>query len=155
MNAVIEQSGGMHFIGISTTTAQKFIKKGTKRCICVLNGSQTLHVALQSKKEGGYFIYISKKVLKALNVKAGMKVKVELKEDNSNFQFTESEEWNEVMETDPIAKDIFYQLTPGNQRSILYLITSVKSTEKRIERSLHIAEQLKRGIHRAAELLKK
>ena len=84
-----------------------------------------------------------------------MTVQMELKEDESQFQFEEAEEWNEVLATDPIAKDIFDQLTPGNQRSILYLITRVKSSEKRIERSLHIAEQLKRGIHSAAKLMKK
>jgi len=145
----------MTFIGIGTSMAEKFVKKGVKRCICTLNGKSNLHVALQSRKEEGYFIYISKRVLKELSLKKGMTVQMELKEDESQFQFEEAEEWNEVLATDPIAKDIFDQLTPGNQRSILYLITRVKSSEKRIERSLHIAEQLKRGIHSAAKLMKK
>ncbi|MBW0162584.1 MAG: YdeI/OmpD-associated family protein [Sediminibacterium sp. Gen4] len=153
--AIIEESNGMTFIGIGTSMAEKFVKKGVKRCICTLNGKSNLHVALQSRKEEGYFIYISKRVLKELSLKKGMTVQMELKEDESQFQFEEAEEWNEVLATDPIAKDIFDQLTPGNQRSILYLITRVKSSEKRIERSLHIAEQLKRGIHSAAKLMKK
>lgn len=155
MKAVIDQSNGMYFIAISTSTAEKLIKKGIKRCICTLNGKSSLHVALQSRKEKGYFVYISKRVLKELNLRKGMAVQIELKEDESEFQFEEAEEWNEVLATDLIAKDIFDQLTPGNQRSILYLITRVKSSEKRIERSLHIAEQLKRGIHSAAKLMKK
>ena len=153
--AIIEESNGMTFIGIGTSMAEKFVKKGVKRCICTLNGKSNLHVALQSRKEEGYFIYISKRVLKELSLKKGMTVQMELKEDESQFQFEEAEEWNEVLATDPIAKDIFDQLTPCNQRSILYLITRVKSSEKRIERSLHIAEQLKRGIHSAAKLMKK
>ena len=153
--AIIEESNGMTFIGIGTSMAEKFVKKGVKRCICTLNGKSNLHVALQSRKEEGYFIYISKRVLKELSLKKGVTVQMELKEDESQFQFEEAEEWNEVLATDPIAKDIFDQLTPGNQRSILYLITRVKSSEKRIERSLHIAEQLKRGIHSAAKLMKK
>ena len=153
--AIIEESNGMTFIGIGTSMAEKIVKKGVKRCICTLNGKSNLHVALQSRKEEGYFIYISKRVLKELSLKKGMTVQMELKEDESQFQFEEAEEWNEVLATDPIAKDIFDQLTPGNQRSILYLITRVKSSEKRIERSLHIAEQLKRGIHSAAKLMKK
>ncbi len=153
--AIIEESSGMTFIAIGTSVAEKLIKKGVKRCICTLNGKSSLHVALQSRKEQGYFIYISKRVLKELNLKKGMAVQMELKEDESHFQFEEAEEWNEVLATDPIAKDVFDQLTPGNQRSILYLITRVKSSEKRIERSLHIAEQLKRGIHSAAKLMKK
>lgn len=155
MKAVIDQSDGMYFIAIEASIAKKFIQKGIKRCICILNGKSSLHVAIRSRKEEGYFIYISKRVLKELNLKKGMTVQMELKEDTSNFQFEEAEEWNEVLETDPTAKEIFYQLTPGNQRSILYLITRVKSSEKRIERSLHIAEQLKRGIHSAAKIMKK
>lgn len=151
----IDESSGMYFIAIPTSVAEKFTKKGIKRCVCIINGKSSLHVALQSRKEEGYFIYISKRVLKELNLKKGITVRLELKEDESKFQFEESEEWNEIIETDPIAKDIFYRLTPGNQRSILYLITRVKSSEKRIERSLHIAEQLKRGIHSASQLLKK
>lgn len=153
--AVIDQSGGMHFIGIDNSTAEKFIKKGIKRCICTLNGKSSLHVALQSRKEEGYIIYISKRVMKELNLKKGLTVQIELKEDESTFQFEEAEEWNEVLATDPEAKKIFSELTPGNQRSILYLITRVKSSDKRIERSLHIAEQLKKGIHSAARLMKK
>lgn len=153
--AVIDQSGGMHFINISASMADKFIKKRIKRCIATLNGTSNLHVALQSRKEGGYFIYISKRVLKELNLKKGMTVQLELKEDQSTFKFEEAEEWNEVLATDNKAKTIFHQLTPGNQRSILYLITRVKSSDKRIERALHIAEQLKRGIHSAAQLMKK
>jgi transcription termination factor Rho len=155
MKAVIDHSDGMYFIAIGTSTAEKFLKKGNKRCICTLNGKSSLHVAIRSRKEEGYFIYISKRVLKELSLKKGMMVQMELKEDESQFQFEEAEEWNEVLATDPIAKDVFDQLTPGNQRSILYLITRVKSSEKRIERSLHIAEQLKRGIHSAAKLMKK
>ena len=153
--AIIEESNGLTFIAIGTSMAQKFVKKGIKRCICILNGKSSLHVALQSRKEERYFIYISKHVLKELSLKKGMTVQMELKEDESQFQFEKAAEWNEVLATDPIAKDIFDQLTPGNQRSILYLITRVKSSEKRIERSLHIAEQLKRGIHSAAKLMKK
>lgn len=155
MKAVIDQSGGMHFISISASMAEKFIKKGIKRCICTLNGKSSLHVALQSRKEDGYFIYISKRILKELNLKKGMTVQMELKEDESTFQFEEAEEWNEVLATDPTAKKIFDQLTPGNQRSILYLINRVKSSDKKVERSLYIAEQLKRGIHSAAKLMKK
>ncbi len=155
MKAVIDQSGGMHFISISASMAEKFIKKGIKRCICTLNGKSSLHVALQSRKEEGYIIYISKRVMKELNLKKGLTVQMELREDESTFQFEEAEEWNEVLATDPEAKKIFSELTPGNQRSILYLITRVKSSDKRIERSLHIAEQLKKGIHSAARLMKK
>ncbi|HMP87120.1 MAG TPA: YdeI/OmpD-associated family protein, partial [Lacibacter sp.] len=51
-----------------------------------------------------------------------------------------------VLESDPEAEALFRKLTPGNQRGLLYLVTRLRSSEKRIERSLHIAEKMKAGI---------
>ena len=78
MKAVIYQSDGMYVIAIGTSTAEKFIKKGVKRCICTLNGKSSLHVALQSRKEVGYFIYVNKRILKELNPRKGMTVQIDL-----------------------------------------------------------------------------
>lgn len=47
---------------------------------------------------------------------------------------------------DTEAKRLFESLSDGNKRGLIYLITSVKATEKRIDRSLKIADQIKAGI---------
>lgn len=83
-----------------------------------------------------------------------MAVQIDFKKDHTTYQFEDVEEWNEVMNTDPEVEIIFNQLTPGNKRSILFLIQQVKSSDKRIQRSLKIAENLKKGIHSPKLLLK-
>jgi uncharacterized protein YdeI (YjbR/CyaY-like superfamily) len=60
----------------------------------------------------------------------------------------------EVLKTDTEAESIFKGLTDGNKRGLIYLVTQVKSIDKRIERSLKIAERLKLGIKSPREILK-
>ena len=42
----------------------------------------------------------------------------------------------------------------GNKRGLMYLVSQVKSSDKRIERSFIIAAKLKRGITSPREILK-
>ena len=51
-----------------------------------------------------------------------------------------------MLKTDKKANSTFENLTDGNKRGIIYLVSKVKSVEKRIEKSLRIAEYLKTGI---------
>ncbi len=37
----------------------------------------------------------------------------------------------------------FYKLTPGKQRTLIYLVSNLKSTDARIRKALGIIEQLK------------
>jgi uncharacterized protein YdeI (YjbR/CyaY-like superfamily) len=64
------------------------------------------------------------------------------------------EELSEVLATDPEASRIFHALTEGNQRGLIFLVTQVKSTDKRIERSLRIADQVKHGVTSPRLILK-
>jgi hypothetical protein len=63
-------------------------------------------------------------------------------------------ELKEVLNTDMEADKVFHSLTAGNQRSLIYLISQVKSSDKRIERALKMAEQIKNGITSARAILK-
>jgi len=56
------------------------------------------------------------------------------------------EELKEILETDPEASEIFHSLTSGNQRGLLYLVAQVKTSDKKIERALKIADRIKIGI---------
>jgi uncharacterized protein YdeI (YjbR/CyaY-like superfamily) len=64
------------------------------------------------------------------------------------------EELREVLDTDPEAGRVFDSLTEGNKRGLMYLVSQVKSSDKRIERSFIIAAKLKRGITSPREILK-
>ncbi len=84
----------------------------------------------------------------------GSKVTASFSIDDTTYQFDMPEELNEVLETDPHAKEIFHALTKGNQRGLIYLVSQVKSTGKKIERALKIVSQMKKGITSPKLILK-
>ncbi len=149
----IEQiHSGIHGAIIPEKEVRKMGKP--KRVICFV-GKETLHAALQSMATGVYYIHLSKPLLKKLRKKAGDSITLSFQEDNTIHQFAMPEVLEEVLQTDPEAKDIFDALTPGKRRSLIYLIQQVKSTDKQIERALLITSRIKQGIHDPKVILKK
>lgn len=154
MKATISKNNtGTHGFDLPEKEALKWLSKGHKRVLVSINHSEAYHSAIQSFKPNGYRIQISQAKLKELNLKIGHEISVKLLEDTNPVQFHIPEEWTAVLEQDTDAERIFQSLRPGNQRSILFLINKLKSAEKRIEKSLHIAELLKSGITNAREMV--
>lgn len=145
---------GMHYILIPDDIANRICKNGNTRAICKLNETETFHCALLPKKEGGFFVNVGSKICKQLKIGVGSEVEASFEIDESENQFAVPEEWTAVLATDEDAKQIFERLSPGNKRGLLYLVDQVKSTEKRVERALKIAEKLKMGITSQRIILK-
>jgi hypothetical protein len=137
---------GMHYVLIAKAFVPDFIANGARRAICTVNQSLDCHCAFMPKKEGGFFINIGSKICQQLNLKEGDEVDVQFKPDTTEFQFEMPEEFAEVLYQEPDALTIFDGLTDGNKRGLMYLVTTVKSSEKRIEKALKIVEKLKLGI---------
>jgi hypothetical protein len=156
MECVLEKSGSWGYcIILPQSVAEPFMVSGNKRVMCTLNGNLALHSAIMKSKEGEYYITISSKVCKQLGLSAGHKVKIHLEVDTAEYQFSMPEELQEVLDSDPEAATAFEALTDGKKRSIMYLVTLVKSADKRIERALLIAHKIKMGISSPQLLLKK
>jgi Bacteriocin-protection, YdeI or OmpD-Associated/Domain of unknown function (DUF1905) len=148
-------SNGMHYILPDVKIVSRLTKNGNRRAICKLNDTVEFHCGFMPKKEGGHFIIIGAALCKKLKIKAGSKVKAAFSADESEYQFEMPEELKEVLDTDPAANKIFQSLTKGNQRGLMYLVTLVKSGDKKIERALKIAEKIKAGITSPPVILKK
>jgi Bacteriocin-protection, YdeI or OmpD-Associated len=156
MEYIIQKfSNGMHYILPDVKIVSRLTKNGNKRAICKLNNTAEFHCAFMPKKEGGCFIIIGSALCKKLKIKCGSKVKAVFSADKSEYQFDMPEELKEVLNTDPAAHKIFHSLTKGNQRGLMYLLTLIKSTDKKIERALIIAEKIKSGITAPRLILKK
>jgi hypothetical protein len=84
----------------------------------------------------------------------GETISVTIKPDDSEFQFEDSAELLEVLKTDKLAAKVFNKLTPGNKRSLLYLVNRFTSSDKRIETALHISYCLKANITSAQKISK-
>ena len=144
---------GMHYVFIEENIVKPFLEKGAKRAICTIENVD-FHCAFMPKKEGSFFINIGSKICKQLNLKMGDEVNPTFREDTSEYQFDMPEEFTEVLYQDPDAFVLFEGLTDGNKRGLIYLVTMVKSSEKRIERALKIAEKLKMGITKPQLMMK-
>jgi Bacteriocin-protection, YdeI or OmpD-Associated/Domain of unknown function (DUF1905) len=145
MNKIEKFSSGMHYVMVDEKTVNLFLAKGSKRALCLI-GETTFHCAFMPKKEGGHFINLGTTICKQLKLKEGDEITLSFKEDESEFQFEMPEEFLEVLYQDPDADVVFQGLTDGNKRGLIYVITLVKSSEKRIERALKVAEKLKLGV---------
>lgn len=145
----------MHVVFLDKKTVDPHLKAGQKRVICKLNNEVEFHCAILSSKEESHYIYVGSAVMKKLSLKVGSTVSVELLTDTTPYQFEMPEELQEVLDTDGAANTIFHALTEGNQRGLIYLVQQVKSSEKKIERALTIAERIKVGITSPKVVLKK
>jgi hypothetical protein len=145
---------GMHYIMLDKKFIATLTKGNNKRAICKLNNEVEFHCALMPKKEGGYFINVGQTICKKLKIKEGSKVSATFTIDKTEYQFEMPEELKEVLDTDFEADNIFHSLTEGNQRGLIYLVSQVKSSEKKIERALKIAEKIKSGITSPRVILK-
>lgn len=155
MKSKIEKfSSGMHYFRVQTNS-NKIDFKSKERYICSLNSDIEFHCALMPKKEGGFYINIGKNKIKQLELSVGDLIDFELRKDTSKYQFMYPKELEEILNTDEDAKVIFESLTDGNKRGLIYLLNQVKSSEKKIERGLMIAEKLKIGITSPRKVMKK
>ena len=88
---------------------------------------------------------LSKDKIKKINLDKNNEFLVEIIPDTSEFGAEMTEEFQEVLESDPDGKMLFDKLTPGPKRSIIFLISKTKSTTLRIEKSFVFLEHLKKN----------
>jgi Bacteriocin-protection, YdeI or OmpD-Associated/Domain of unknown function (DUF1905) len=147
IHTVLERNGSIHMIPIPAAAAAHFVKTGSRRVLCTINSTHTLHAALLPRKgSSDCYIFAGKALLKKMGIAAGAKLLVQLEADNSDYQFDMPEELAEVLDTDSEAHHIFHALTPGRQRGLIQLVLMVKASDKKIERALKIADKIKAGI---------
>lgn len=145
---------GMHYLLLEEETVLELTKNDNKRVICKINNAIEFHCGIMPKKEGGYFINIGLTICKKLKLSEGSKITVSFSIDKTEYQFEMPEELKEVLNSDFEANQIFHSLTEGNQRGLIYLVSQVKSSDKKIERALKIIAKIKNGITSPKVILK-
>ena len=133
---------GYHVV-IPDDVVQHFKEKKVKRLLAIFNGDIEYQCALQSNGDGTYFININKDVRKQLALTIGEEIDIVLTEDQSKYGMPMPEEFAELLKIDDEADVLFHQLTPGKQRSLLYMIGKPKSSNKRLEKAVVICDYLK------------
>ncbi|MGI9550871.1 MAG: YdeI/OmpD-associated family protein, partial [Aurantibacter sp.] len=113
----------------------------------------SFHGAIQ-KRNGNYFMMFGKKYQKALGVFPNDYFQLQFFEDNSKYGVDMPEELEAVLFSDLKANEIFESFTAGKKRGIIYAVLGYKNSQTRIDKSILICENLKRGIRKNPELLK-
>lgn len=147
---------GTHALEIPLQIAAPFIKEGHKRVRVVARfegRTITFYGALQ-KRNKSYYMIFGKKNQKALGVYPNDYFELQFFEDTSKYGVEMPEEFEAVLLSDFEASRIFESFTDGKKRGIIYMVLGYKHSQTRIEKSLLICENLKRGIRKNPELLK-
>lgn len=121
---------------------EKYVDGKDRRVIIKINGSKEIPCAIMPHGDF-FFINVNKEIRKKLKIKIGDSVTVEIKKDESKYGMPMPEEFAEILYLDPEVDKFFHQLTPGKQRSLLYLIAKPKGQETRIKKAIVISEHLK------------
>ncbi|OEK04382.1 DUF1905 domain-containing protein [Roseivirga misakiensis] len=132
---------GYH-LPVSQEITEKMSSEKHRRVKCVLNGSITVFCALMPIDKGSY-ILVNKTNRKKLGLQLGDTVQVELEKDTSEYGIPIPESLLVMLDQDEIGSKYFHALTPGKQRSLIYLVSKVKSVDKQINKSLAILDHLK------------
>lgn len=66
-----------------------------------------------------------------------------MKTDSSQYGMETPQEFIELLQQESSGREYFEQLTMGKQRALLQLIIKLKSSQKRIEKSIIILDYLK------------
>ncbi|MBK8700258.1 MAG: DUF1905 domain-containing protein [Saprospiraceae bacterium] len=132
---------GSH-IPVPSTIANDFKERGIKRLICTLDEKLTIHCAIMSMGNDGYYILMNKANVRKLALTTGQQIEVCLEEDGSEFGMPVPEELQTLMAEDPAFEKHFMALTPGKQRNLLYLVGKPKSSEIRLRTAVVVAGHL-------------
>ena len=111
------------------------------------------HAAIQ-KRNGLHYMMFGKRYQKELGIFPNDYFQLQLFEDDSKYGVEMPEELDAVLLSDYDAFQIFEALTPGKQRGIIYMIIRYKNSQTRIDKSILLCENLKRGVRNPMELLK-
>lgn len=141
----------LRHITISKEVLEKFWTKDdegsifNQRFIITLNDSIHWQAGSVSLGNDEAYITVSSERMKKLKVDLGDKVNVTLERDFSEYGFAVPVEFEEVLKQDSEGRKRFDSMSLGKRRATIYLVLQVKSSDKRIEKSIAILENLKRA----------
>ncbi len=115
----------------------------SRRIRCLLNGCEAFQCALLPFGSGQFVISVNKPLRKELGLEVGDDVHVSVERDDSTYGLPMPEELSELLAQDKEGERLFQALTIGKQRTLLYIVGSVKNPDKRIHRALAIVKHLR------------
>lgn len=145
VSSILERSDnklwGAH-VRVSRRDAERVIHGKSRRVVCSINGSSERQCALIPDGKNAYVITVNKSLRDSLGLSFGSSLRISLRPDDSKYGLPMPAELREVFRQDKAADKRFHALTPGRQRTLLYIINSGKSLDDRIFRAVTITRHL-------------
>lgn len=132
---------GYH-LPVSTTVADDFIEGNDRRIICTINGIVKQYCALMPH-HGEYYILMNKANRTKLQISIGDEVEVSIEKDRSKYGRPIPESFQVLLDQDDEGSRLFHALTPGKQRSLIYLVEKVKNIDSQLNKGMAILDHLK------------
>ena len=137
-----------HAIILPYSKIRQFIINNLKRVRVIATFEEKtieFYGAIQ-KRNKEYYLIFGKTNQKALGVYPNDYFKVHLFEDTSEYGVDMPEELHAVLMSDLESYTIFKNFTDGKKRSIIYAIKRYRRSETRIEKSILLTNNLRKGI---------
>jgi hypothetical protein len=131
-----------YHIPVPDELLSKLMDENNRRILVWLDQTGPYHMAL-FKAKTCWYILINQQLRSILEIEEGNKVNIKIERDPSEFGHEVQEEFTVMLDQDDEANQIFSNLSPGKQRSLIYLVTKVKNPESRMKKSLAIMHHLR------------
>lgn len=133
--------GWYYILYVPNKLIPEFGEEKSPRVKAVFNRKITNHISVKSRGDER-FLVVNNKLRKSLGLVLGEEVHVLLEKDESEYGMPMPEELAEMLNQEELAHDFFHNLSPGKQRSLIYMVSQLKNTEPRIKKALGIVEHL-------------
>jgi hypothetical protein len=133
-----------YHIPVSDEISAQMIDENHRRVLVWIKDSGPYHMALMKSKEYWYLL-VNQELRKKFRLDHERSFPVKISRDLSEFGHDTPEELQSLLEQDEEGNNYFRQLTPGKQRSLIYIVTTVKNPESRMRKSLAIVHHLKQA----------
>lgn len=145
LHSVLERSDnklwGAH-LRIPQHSVAGLVSKTSRRIVCSLNDGPERQCALLPDGNGDFLVTVNKSLRTSLGLNFGDRVLVRMRKDDSKYGLPMPAELAEVFRQDPAALKRFHTLTPGRQRTLLYIVNSGKNVDDRIFRAVTVTRHL-------------
>jgi hypothetical protein len=132
-----------HHVIIPNDVVAKFDALPSKRrVLCTLNDEMTIHSSLIPNGKDQFFIMLNKKIRDKLFLRKGSIVQVSLLPDKSEYGMPMPDELHECLMQNQEGEKVFEGLTPGKKRSLIYVVSKVKSPNLRMRKAIVIVTHL-------------
>lgn len=152
----ISVTGNYYSLHLPEHIVSPFLKKNRRRVKAKASyqGKEITFYAAIQKRNGQYCMMFGKRHQKVLGIFPNDYFQLQFFEDTSKYGVEVPEELDAVFLSDYEAFQIFESFTPGKKRGLIYAISRYATSQARIDKSLFLCENLKRGILENQMLLK-